>query len=265
MDAELKGKVAIVTGGARGLGKEIVRGLAAEGANVVICDLLQDAMKATTEEMSKYGVEIMTYQLDVTKLDQAVKMAEAVNNKFGRIDILVNNAGTTHAKNFIESDRHDWEVDIESSLYGTLNCTRAVVTFMAEKKSGRIINMSSNAGRIGFRKEMGYCAAKAGVLGATKAMALEFAKYGIAVNVIAPGFIVTEMTALMLEADKKKYATMHPDAIKERERILDSINPLGRYGRPDDIAHMVVFLSSSKLARYITGQTISIDGGGTMI
>jgi len=265
VDYEIRGKTVIVTGGARGLGKSMVRTFAEEGCNVVVCDLDEKNMAITVEEVKKMGVKCISYKLDVTKLDMAYSMAEAVMKEFGTIDILVNNAGTTHPKNFWETDRADWEADIETSLYGTLCCSRAVVPYMIKQNSGRIINISSNAGRVGFRKEIGYCAAKAGILGVTKALAQELASYDIAVNAIAPGFILTEMVKPLIEEEEKRFEKMNPDVRKERERLLSKINPLGRYGYPEDIAYMALFLSSAKAARYITGQTYSVDGGGTML
>ncbi|MFC1848407.1 SDR family NAD(P)-dependent oxidoreductase [Chloroflexota bacterium] len=265
MDLELKDKVAIVTGSARGIGRAIALTLAQEGVNVAVCDILDDALQATVEDVKKQGVKAVAYKLDVTKPDEVYTVARSVMDEYGRIDILVNNAAALHPKSFWESERADWDVDIEVALYGTLNCCRAVVPYMMAQKSGRIVNMSSGAGRTGFTKQVAYVAAKSGIIGVTKSLAQEFASYGIVVNAVAPGLVLTDMTRWFVEGEDKKRAEMHPEALKQREKIINGLTPLGRFGYPEDIANMVLILASAKATRYVTGQTISVDGGYTMI
>jgi NAD(P)-dependent dehydrogenase (short-subunit alcohol dehydrogenase family) len=265
MDLELKDKVAVVTGSARGIGKAIVIALAQEGVNVVVCDILTDTLQAVVEEAEGQGVKAVAYKLDVTKLDEAYKVAQSVMDEYGRIDILVNNAASLHPKSFWQCERADWEVDIGVGLYGTLNCCRAVIPHMMSQKSGRIVNMSSGAGRTGFTKQTAYVAAKSGIIGVTKSLAQEFAPYGIVVNAVAPGLVLTDMTRWYVEGEDKKRAEMHPEAAKQREKILNALTPLGRFGYPEDIANMVVILASAKATRYVTGQTISVDGGYVMV
>ncbi|MFC1919369.1 SDR family NAD(P)-dependent oxidoreductase [Chloroflexota bacterium] len=266
MDLDLQGKVAIVTGAAKGIGKSIALALAREGANIIVADVLRKAAESVAEECREFGVEAIALEVDVSNPDKVYTMASIVVDRFGKIDILVNNAGTSNAFGWIwETEKSHWSNDIETCLYGTLNCSRAIAPHMMDQRSGRIVNISSGVGRVGGRRVMGYVAAKAGILGVSKALALELAPYGIAVNVVAPGFIKTDQTEAFLEAEKEREARLHPEAAKERNRMNAGLWPLGRYGNPEDIANIVTFLSSAKATRYITGQTIGVDGGNTML
>lgn len=266
MDLDLQCKVAIVTGSAKGLGQSIALTLAREGANIVVADVLYEAAESVAEECRRLGVEAIALEVDVSDPDKVYAMVGSTVNSFGKIDVLVNNAGTSNSFGWIwETEKSQWASDVETCLYGTLNCSRAVAPHMMAQRSGRIVNISSGVGRIGGRRVMGYVAAKAGVLGVTKALALELAPYDIAVNVVAPGFIKTDQTKAFLEAEKERETRLHPEALKERNRMNAGLWPLGRYGYPEDIANIVTFLCSAKAARYITGQTIGVDGGNTML
>ena len=190
----------------------------------------------------------MIIQADVSDEKSAMQMVEEVIAQLGGIDILVNNAGITRDGLFIRMKEEDWNAVINTNLTGIFNCTKVAAKYMMKKRSGRIINMSSVSGIMGNAGQTNYAAAKAGVIGFTKSLAREMASRGITVNAVAPGFIATDMTAAMPE--------------KAQEHVLTSI-PLGKMGKPEDIANAVLFLASDK-ASYITGQVIHVDGGMVM-
>ncbi|MBW7857033.1 MAG: 3-oxoacyl-[acyl-carrier-protein] reductase [Leptonema sp. (in: Bacteria)] len=244
---ELKGKSAIVTGSARGIGKSIAEKLASLGASVVINDVSEEAAKTTAAEIaSKYGVETLANNNDISKEDQAEALVEACVSKFGKVDILVNNAGITRDTLMLRMKKEQWDQVIAVNLTGTFLTTKAAFKQMMSARSGAIVNLSSIAGVNGNLGQTNYSASKAGVIGFTKSAALEGAMRGVRVNAIAPGFIATDMTAAI------------PDKIKEV--MLKSI-PLARAGQPEDIANGVAFLVSD-FASYITGQVLEINGGG---
>ena len=245
----LDGKIALVTGGSRGIGRAVAIELAKEGAAVAIN---YAGNKAAAEEVqsiiTQMGGKAMIIQADVSDEKSAMQMVEEVIAQLGGIDILVNNAGITRDGLFIRMKEEDWNAVINTNLTGIFNCTKVAAKYMMKKRSGRIINMSSVSGIMGNAGQTNYAAAKAGVIGFTKSLAREMASRGITVNAVAPGFIATDMTA-----DKKK---------KAQEHVLTSI-PLGKMGKPEDIANAVLFLASDK-ASYITGQVIHVDGGMVM-
>jgi 3-oxoacyl-[acyl-carrier protein] reductase len=244
----LQGRVAIVTGSGRGIGREIALTLAREGAKVVVSDITDDVYK-TAREVEALGSEALAMKCDVTNPSDVEGMVKATIEKFGRIDILVNNAGIYPFKPFIEMTEQDWDRVISVNLKGTFNCTKAVVHRMIEQKYGKIINISSIAGSVvGFTQLAHYCASKAGVLGFTRALALELAPYGINVNAIAPGVIETPGTTSLGKETLESFAKMIPQ---------------GRVGKPEDIAKLVVFLASDD-SSYITGQLMVCDGGYTL-
>lgn len=244
---ELKGKVAVVTGAARGIGKSIAEKLASLGAAVVINDISEEAVKKCAEEIAaKYGVETLPYACDISQEDQADALIEACVKKFGKIDILVNNAGITRDSLMLRMKKEQWDQVIAVNLTGTFLCTKAAFKHMMSARSGAIVNLSSIAGLNGNLGQTNYSASKAGVIGFTKSVALEGAMRGVRCNAIAPGFIATDMTAAI------------PDRIKEV--MLKSI-PLSRAGTPEDIANGVAFLVSD-MSSYITGQVLEINGGG---
>ena len=245
----LDGKIALVTGASRGIGRAIAIELAKEGATVAIN---YAGNKTAAEEVqniiTEMGGKAMIIQADVSDENSAMNMVEEVIKEFGGIDILVNNAGITRDGLFIRMKEDDWNAVINTNLTGIFNCTKVAAKYMMKKRSGKIINMSSVSGIMGNAGQTNYSAAKAGVIGFTKSLAREMASRGITVNAVAPGFIATDMTAAMPE--------------KAQEHVLASI-PLGKMGEPKDIANAVLFLASDK-ASYITGQVIHVDGGMVM-
>ena len=242
----LNGKVALVTGGSRGIGKAIVTALADAGAKVVINYQRDTAAAETTlSEVKDKGGEGVIYQADITSLEECENLVKATLDHFGRIDILVNNAGVRRDNLLALLKEEDWDVVIDTNLKGVFNCCKAALRPLLKQKSGgRIINIASIAGLEGNSGQSNYAAAKAGVVAFTKSMAKEIGRRGITVNAIAPGFIETDMTDEL------------PDNLKAeaKERIA-----LGKFGAPDDVAEAVVFLAGG--AGYITGTVISIDGG----
>jgi 3-oxoacyl-[acyl-carrier protein] reductase len=242
----LAGKVAVVTGGARGIGKAIATRLAADGAAVVIADVSAQAAEATAKEFEAAGRTAMARAMNVTDPEQASALVEAVLERFGRIDILVNNAGITRDGLLLRMKDEDWVQVLAVNLNGAFYCSRAALRpMLKQKQGGRIINISSVVGSMGNVGQANYVASKAGLVGLTKAVAREVASRSITVNAVAPGFIETEMTAKL------------PDAVRQAMRAQI---PLERFGTPDDVAAVVGFLASEG-AGYITGQVIHVNGG----
>ena len=242
----LSGKVAIVTGASRGIGRETALTLAGYGATVIVnyCGS-KDKAEAVVEEITAAGGTAKAYQGDVSDFDVAKEMITSVKKEFGSIDILVNNAGITKDNLIMKMSEEEFDKVIEVNLKGAFNCMKHVSRIMLKQRSGHIINMSSVSGVMGNAGQVNYCASKAGIIGMTKSLARELGSRGITVNAIAPGFIETEMTDVLSEDVK--------------ENLLGSI-PLKRMGQTKDIAETVAFLASDKAA-YITVQTISVDGG----
>jgi 3-oxoacyl-[acyl-carrier protein] reductase len=245
----LTGQVAVVTGGSRGIGRAIAVALAQSGADVVIFYAgNHTAAEETVSEIQKAGRKGLALQVDVSKAEQVDNAFKQVLEEFGRVDILVNNAGITRDNLLMRMKEEDWDQVIDTNLKGVFLCTKAVTRAMIKQRRGRIINISSVVGVIGNPGQANYVAAKAGVIGFTKTMAKELASRGITVNAIAPGFIETDMTAVLDEQYKKA--------------MLELI-PLGRFGKAEDVAEAVKFLASDA-ASYITGQTLHVDGGMVM-
>jgi 3-oxoacyl-[acyl-carrier protein] reductase len=245
---KLKDKVAIITGAGQGIGKEIALTFAREGAKVVVTDITGKENEVA-EEIKRMGGEAIAVKVDVSKMEDAKKMAEETLKAFSRIDILVNNAGIYPFKPFVEITEGDWDKVINVNLKGTFNCTKAVVETMIKQKYGKIINITSIAGTVvGFPQLTHYCASKAGITGFTRALALELAPYGINVNAIAPGPIETPGTQVLG---------------KEAYENFKKLIPIGRWGKPEDIANLAVFLASDESSN-ITGQVIVSDGGYTI-
>ncbi|PJZ68667.1 beta-ketoacyl-ACP reductase [Leptospira perolatii] len=245
---DLKGKNAIITGSARGIGKATALKLAQAGANVVIADLNEEASKATAAEIAKAtGVKAIGVSCNVSSSESAAATVQACVEAFGSVDVLVNNAGITKDTLLMRMKQEQWDAVIAVNLTGTFNCTQAAIKYMMKNPNGgSIINLSSIAGVNGNIGQTNYSASKAGVIGFTKAVALEMASRKVRCNAIAPGFIATEMT----EAIPEKIRTAMVAAI-----------PLKRAGQPDDIANTIAFLASD-LASFITGQVIEVNGGG---
>ncbi|MGL5380521.1 3-oxoacyl-[acyl-carrier-protein] reductase [Clostridium sp.] len=245
----LKGKCAIVTGAARGIGRAIAVKYAKLGANIVLNYRSSESEAIELEnELKELGVEVLTVKADISNFDEAQNLINSAKERFGKIDILVNNAGITRDGLVMRMKEEDFDKVIEVNLKGVFNCLRAVSPIMIRQKSGKIINMSSVVGVIGNAGQINYCAAKAGVIGMTKSLAREVGSRGINVNAIAPGFIQTDMTSVLSD--------------KTKEAIMNNI-PLKTLGEPDDIAEVAAFLASDA-SKYITGQVINVDGGMAM-
>lgn len=246
MDLGLKDKVAIVTGGSGGIGKQTCLTLAAEGANVAVADLDLAKVEQVAEEVRARGVKALALQVNVTGFDQAENMISDTLKEFGRIDILNNVAGVAVPQFFVNSRPEHWEMEINACLYGTMNCCKAVFNAFAAQNSGKIVNVASDAGKGGEKLMVSYSAAKAGIMGFTRSLAREMGKHWVNVNAVCPGTTKnTGMTALMTEELEQKWVKSYA---------------LRRLGQPEDIANMIVFLSS-RAADWITGQAISVNGG----
>ncbi|MBP2640150.1 MAG: 3-oxoacyl-(acyl-carrier-protein) reductase [Firmicutes bacterium] len=245
----LDGKVALVTGGSRGIGRAVTLELAKAGAKVVVNYAGNvNAANEVCECVIAAGGEAIAIQADVSDANSVETMVKQIIEKYGRIDILVNNAGITRDNLLLRMKEEDWDIVINTNLKGIFHCTKLVSRYMMKQKSGRIVNMTSVVGITGNAGQANYSAAKAGVIGFTKSMAKELASRGITVNAIAPGFISTDMTAVLSDQVKSDLVVQIP---------------LGRLGAPEDVAAAVVFLVSNA-ANYITGQTIHVDGGMVM-
>ena len=242
----LEGKIALVTGASRGIGRQIALTLAGYGATVIV-NYNGSAAKAeeVVNEITANGGMAESMQCSVSDFEKSKEMINGIVKKYGRLDILVNNAGITKDNLIMRMSEEEFDKVIEVNLKGAFNCMKHVSRIMLKQKSGHIINMSSVSGVMGNAGQVNYCASKAGIIGMTKSLARELGSRGITVNAIAPGFIETEMTDVL------------PEDVKEN--LLASI-PLKRMGQTKDIAETVAFLASDKAA-YITGQTISVDGG----
>ncbi|MEB3216814.1 MAG: 3-oxoacyl-[acyl-carrier-protein] reductase [Nostocales cyanobacterium 94392] len=243
----LRSQVAVVTGASRGIGRAIAQELATLGANVVVnYASSSQAAEELVSEITAAGGSAIALQADVSQAEEVDTLINTVLEKFNRIDILVNNAGITRDTLLLRMKPEDWQAVINLNLTGVFLCTRAVSKTMLKKRSGRIINIASVAGQMGNPGQANYSAAKAGVIGLTKTLAKEFSSRGITVNAVSPGFIETDMTSGL-----------------QSEEILKMI-PLGRYGKPEEIAGMVRFLAADTAAAYITGQVFNVDGGMVM-
>jgi len=242
----LKGKIAVVTGASRGIGRAIAVKLAAEGAVVIInYNRSKDEAEKVKEQIEASGGQVKLIQCNVASFESCEKMFEEVMKEFGRIDILVNNAGITKDGLLMKMSEDDFDAVVDTNLKGAFHCIRFVSRAMIRQRSGRIINISSVSGVLGNAGQANYAASKAGVIGLTKSVARELASRGICVNAVAPGFVETEMTAVLPE--------------KTQEELKKQI-PLGRAGQVQDIANAVAFLASPE-SDYITGQILSVDGG----
>ena len=248
MSGRLENKIAIVTGGARGIGRAISQRLASEGAKIAIVDIMLDVAEATAKEFADQGFEAKAYAANVAKPEDADATVKKVIADFGRVDILVNNAGITKDNLIMRMSEAEWDAVIAVNLKGTFNFTKAAVTPMARQRSGKIVNIASVVGRMGNAGQANYSASKAGVIALTKSTAKEFGSRNIQVNAVAPGFIETEMTAKL------------PQSVRDTFMM---VIPAKRPGKPEDVANVVFFLCSSD-ADYVTGQVINIDGGMLM-
>ncbi len=242
-------KVALVTGASRGIGREIALTLAREGAFVIInYNGSEDRAKEVEETIRKNGGEAVIWKCNVSSFQETEEMAKAVVKEYGHVDILVNNAGITRDNLIMKMSEADFDQVVETNLKGCFNTIRHLSRQMLKQRSGRIVNIASVSGVLGNAGQANYAASKAGIIGLTKTMARELASRGITVNAVAPGFIDTEMTAVL------------PDQVKST--VTEQI-PLKKFGSVEDVAETVAFLASDK-AKYITGQVICVDGGMAM-
>ncbi|MFA4993291.1 MAG: 3-oxoacyl-[acyl-carrier-protein] reductase [Candidatus Omnitrophota bacterium] len=244
----LKDKVALVTGGARGIGQAIALTFAREGADIVVADVNLEIAQKTVLEIEALGRKALALEMDVTNYEKVEEGVNKILDKMGKVDILVNNAGITKDNLLLRMSQADWDAVINVNLKGTFNCIKAVSRPMIKQRSGRIISIASIIGLMGNPGQANYAASKAGIIALTKTVAKELASRNVNANAVAPGFIQTEMTAKLPEDIKKK--------------MLEAI-PLAKLGTPQDVANTCLFLASDE-SSYITGQVITIDGGMVM-
>lgn len=244
----LENKIAVITGAGRGIGRAIAEKLASEGATVVVTDIDEASAAETANAIAGKSIGLRT---DVTSKESVRSMAEQVNSRFGKVDILVNNAGWDKAGPFLDSDESDWDRIVAINLFGMLHTTKAVLPLMVQRKSGSVVNLGSDAARVGSSGEAVYSAAKGGVVSFTKTLAREMARNQINVNCVCPG-----------PTDTALFASIGGDDPKLREALTKAI-PFRRLGDPNDLANAVAFLASDE-AGFITGQTVSVSGGLTM-
>ena len=247
-EKRLEGKVAIVTGGARGIGKAISARLAAEGAALAIVDILLDVAEETAAEFRAAGINARAYAANVAKFEDAEATVAGVVKDFGKVDILVNNAGITKDNLMLRMTEQEWDAVIAVNLKGTYNFTKAVIRPMMKQRAGKIVNIASVVGRMGNVGQANYSASKAGVIALAKTTAKEFASRNIQANAVAPGFIETDMTAKLPQEARDAFLT---------------VIPAKRGGSPADVANVVYFLVSPD-SDYVTGQVINVDGGMLM-
>jgi 3-oxoacyl-[acyl-carrier protein] reductase len=242
---DFKGQAALVTGGARGIGKAIAGGLAGKGVDIAIGDVVLAEAEKTAREMEGLGVKAVALELDVSEAGSVAKAFEAAVKGLGRLDILVNNAGITRDGLLLRMKEEDWDSVMNVNLKGVFLCSKEAVKVMSKQRYGRIVNIASVVAFMGNPGQANYSASKAGIVGLTKTVAREYASRGITANAVAPGFITTAMTDAL------------PEGVKEEMR---KAIPLGRFGTIEDVAGAVLFLASPE-AGYITGQVLHVNGG----
>jgi len=245
---KLKDKVALITGGARGIGQAIAMAFAKEGADIVVADVNLEVAQKTASEIEALGRKSLALEMDVTDYAKVEEGLNKILDKFGKVDILVNNAGITKDNLILRMSQSEWDAVINVNLKGTFNCIKAVSRPMIKQRSGKIVSIASIIGLMGNAGQANYAASKAGIIALTKTVAKELASRNINANAVAPGFIQTEMTAKL------------PENVKAM--MLEAI-PLAKLGLPQDVANVCLFLASED-SNYITGQVITVDGGMVM-
>jgi len=263
MDFNLADKTIIVTGGSSNIGRAIVLAFAKEKCNVVIADIDEAQGQKVAEEATSLGGKVIAIKTDVTSIDSVTATVKRTIDEFGKLDVLVNNVGWTVDRLFIEKPRSEWEKEVNINFWGVINCTRAVLDHMIERKYGKIISIGSDAGRMGEYREAVYAACKGGVIALSKSLARELGRYGINVNVLCPGVTVPENPEYAGEYSMWKGPMAQVFTAEAQEKAARAY-PLRRLGKPEDIANAVLFLASDA-ASFITGQTISASGGYTMM
>ena len=251
---DLTGKIAVVTGGARGIGKGICSCLATQGADIAIIDVLEKESDETCKELQQLGRTVRPYKADITDRESIFATMQTILSDFDKVDILVNNAGWDKIEPFIKNEVDVWEKIIQINYMGTIHCTRAIVEHMMSRNHGRIVNISSDAGRVGSTGEAVYSGTKGAIIAFSKTMARELARNRITVNTVCPGPTMTPLITAMVEEDA---------FIAKIFAAMDRLIPLRHMGGPEDIGAAVTFLASDE-ANFITGQTLSVSGGLTM-
>ena len=245
---KLQNKVALITGGARGIGQAIAMTFAKEGADIVVADVNLEVAQKTASEIEALGRKALALEMDVTDYAKVEEGVNKILDKFGKVDILVNNAGITKDNLILRMSQAEWDAVINVNLKGTFNCIKAVSRPMIKQRSGKIVSIASIIGLMGNAGQANYAASKAGIIALTKTVAKELASRNINANAVAPGFIQTDMTASLPEEVKAK--------------MMEAI-PLAKLGMPQDVANVCLFLASEE-SNYITGQVITVDGGMVM-
>ncbi len=250
MELGLRDHIALVTGAGSGIGRAIALSLAAEGVRLMATDVREETAAATAAAATARGAEALGVSLDVTNYEQAQAVVQRAIRRFGRLDILVNCAGAWRVNLFVDSQPEDWTFEVNTCFMGVVHCTRAVLDGMIAQRRGSIVNIASDAGRVGEVRQAVYSGAKAAVIAFSKSVAKEMGRYNIRVNCVCPGFTKTPATVERLTPDL--------------EARIARLYPLGRLGLPEDVAPAVIFLASDG-ASHITGQTLSVSGGYTMV
>jgi NAD(P)-dependent dehydrogenase (short-subunit alcohol dehydrogenase family) len=245
MDLFLKGKVALITGAGSGIGRTTALFLAGEGARICCADLFEERASETAKAIKQQGGKAMHLKCDVRDYEQVASMVEKTVDAFGQLDILINSAGVAAGGLFADTEPKDWAQELNINLLGTMNCCRAALDRMTPRNYGKIVNLASDAGKVGEKRMTVYGASKGGVIGFTKCLAVEMGRFKINVNEVSPGVVRSPMTSYLTDEMAKEWARFYP---------------LRRLGETEDIANMIVFLCSDR-TNWMTGQIISVDGG----